>query len=79
MSLVVASAVDTQPAGGPALDAQAVEERLGWGRADRRLVQQGLEAAGFDSGGADGLFGLRPRGKADGSIPTTADSRLVTT
>jgi peptidoglycan hydrolase-like protein with peptidoglycan-binding domain len=30
-------------------------------RSTRRQVQQGLQAAGFDPGGADGLFGPRTR------------------
>ena len=38
-----------------------VEEGLGLDRATRREIQQGLEAAGFDLGGADGLFGPRTR------------------
>ena len=38
-----------------------VEEGLGLDRAGRREVQQGLQAAGFDPGGADGMFGPRTR------------------
>ena len=38
-----------------------VEDGLGLDRAARREVQRGLQAAGFDSGGADGLFGPRTR------------------
>ena len=38
-----------------------VEEGLGLDRAARRQIQQRLEAAGFDPGGADGLFGPRTR------------------
>ena len=38
-----------------------VEERLGLDRAARRQVQEGLQAAGFDPGGADGMFGPRTR------------------
>ena len=38
-----------------------VEEGLGLDRSTRRQVQQGLQAAGFDPGGADGLFGPRTR------------------
>ena len=34
-----------------------VEEGLGFDRAARRQIQQGLQAGGFDPGGADGLFG----------------------
>ena len=39
-----------------------VEEELGLNQAVRRQIQQGLRAAGFDPGGADGLFGPRTRG-----------------
>ena len=38
-----------------------VEEWLGLDRATRREVQEGLQAAGFDPGGADGMFGPRTR------------------
>ena len=38
-----------------------IEEGLGLNQAARRQVQQGLRAAGFDPGGADGLFGPRTR------------------
>ena len=38
-----------------------VEEGLGLDRAARRQVQEGLHAAGFDPGGADGMFGPRTR------------------
>ena len=38
-----------------------VEEGLNLDRAARRRIQQGLEAAGFSPGGADGLFGPRTR------------------
>ena len=34
---------------------------LGLDRAARRQIQQGLQSAGFDPGGADGLFGPRTR------------------
>ena len=40
---------------------QVAEESLGLDRAARRQVQEGLQAAGFDPGGADGLFGPRTR------------------
>ena len=40
---------------------QVVEESLGLDRAARCQVQEGLEAAGFDPGGADGMFGPRTR------------------
>ena len=38
-----------------------VEEALALDRAARRQIQQGLQAGGFDPGGADGLFGPRTR------------------
>ena len=38
-----------------------VEEGLGLDRAARREIQEGLRAAGFDPGGADGMFGPRTR------------------
>ena len=38
-----------------------VEEGLALDRAARQQIQRGLEAAGFDPGGADGLFGPRTR------------------
>ena len=38
-----------------------VEEALGLDRAARRQIQQGLQSAGLDPGGADGLFGPRTR------------------
>ena len=38
-----------------------VEEALGLDRAARRLIQEELRSAGFDPGGADGLFGPRTR------------------
>ena len=38
-----------------------VEERLDLNQAARRQVQLGLRSAGFDPGGADGLFGPRTR------------------
>ena len=39
----------------------AVEEGLGLDVASRQRIQRGLRAAGFDPGGADGLFGPRTR------------------
>ena len=42
-------------------DPQAVEAALGLDRATRRQLQLGLQAAGFDPGLADGLFGPRTR------------------
>ena len=38
-----------------------VEEGLGLDRAARQQIQRGLQEAGFDAGGADGLFGPRTR------------------
>ena len=38
-----------------------VEEGLGLNQAARQQIQQGLQAAGFAPGGADGLFGPRTR------------------
>ena len=38
-----------------------VEEGLGLDRAARQQIQRGLQATGFDPGGADGLFGPRTR------------------
>ena len=38
-----------------------VEEGLGLDRTARRQIQLGLQAGGFDPGGADGLFGPRTR------------------
>ena len=38
-----------------------VEEALGLDQVARRAIQEGLQAAGFDPGGADGLFGPRTR------------------
>ena len=38
-----------------------VEEGLGLDRVSRREIQEGLRAAGFDPGGADGMFGPRTR------------------
>ncbi len=40
---------------------QVVEEGLGLDQAVRRQIQEGLEAAGFDPGVADGVFGPRTR------------------
>ena len=37
------------------------EDGLDLGRAARREIQEGLQAAGFDPGGADGMFGPRTR------------------
>ena len=38
-----------------------VEEGLGLDRSARREIQEGLQAGGFDPGGADGMFGPRTR------------------
>ena len=43
------------------VDAAAAEAALGLDRAARRQLQERLQAAGFDPGGADGLFGPRTR------------------
>ena len=40
---------------------EAIEAGLGLSRADRRLIQSSLAAAGFDPGPADGVFGRRTR------------------
>ena len=53
-----------------------VEDGLGLDRAARRAVQRGLEAAGFDPGGADGLFGPRTR-SAIRSWQTSRGSRAT--
>ena len=44
-----------------ALEPEVAEEALGLQRDDRRLIQSGLVALGFDPGPADGLFGRRTR------------------
>ena len=41
--------------------AARLEDALGLGRAARRVIQEGLLTAGFDTGEADGLFGARTR------------------
>ena len=55
-------------AGGAAAtaDAKAAEGALGLTRDQRRRVQQGLAAAGFDPGPADGAFGPRTRAAIGG-------------
>ena len=53
-----------------------VEEGLGLDRAARREVQEGLQAAGFDPGGADGMFGPRTR-SAIRSWQTTRGARAT--
>ena len=42
-------------------DPEAVEAALGLDRTTRRRLQRGLQAAGFNPGAADGLFGPRTR------------------
>ena len=42
--------------------AKSVEAALGLGIRERRLIQLGLAAEGFDPGDADGLFGRKTRG-----------------
>ena len=46
---------------GPTATLEAEETRLELNRAERRQVQRGLAAAGFDPGPADGLFGRATR------------------
>ena len=46
---------------GPALEPEAAEKALGLRREDRRLIQSGLAALGFDPGPVDGLFGRGTR------------------
>ncbi len=53
-----------------------VEDGLGLDRTARQEVQRGLEAAGFDPGGADGLFGPRTR-SAIRSWQTSRGSRAT--
>ena len=48
-----------QPGGTPAL--KAAEARLDLSRTERRRIQRGLAAAGFEPGPADGLFGRGTR------------------
>ena len=45
----------------PAPSPAEVEEALPLDRADRRTIQEGLLAAGFNPGAADGLFGAGTR------------------
>ena len=52
---------DTLPAA-PQATAESLEAGLELSRADRRLIQLGLAAKGFDPGPADGLFGRGTRG-----------------
>ena len=56
-----ASTPPAQPEAQPALRPEAVEEALGLGPDDRRLMQSGLASLGFDPGSADGVFGRRTR------------------
>ena len=46
----------------PEAVAELIESELELSRADRRLIQLGLNAEGFDPGPADGLFGRETRG-----------------
>ena len=46
---------------GPVLEPEAAEAALGLQRDDRRLIQSGLAALGFDPGPVDGLFGRGTR------------------
>ena len=45
----------------PQVTAESLEARLELSRSDRRLIQLGLRAEGFDLGAADGLIGNRTR------------------
>ena len=54
----VAPPADPAPGAG---SAAAVEARLGLGRDQRRLIQRQLTALGYDTGGADGLWGRNTR------------------
>ena len=56
---------DTPPAL-PEATAESMEAGLELSRADRRLIQSGLVAEGFDPGPADGLFGRGTRGAIGG-------------
>ena len=47
---------------GPAPNPESMESSLGLGRSERRRIQEGLAALGFDPGPADGLFGRGTRG-----------------
>ncbi len=51
----------TAPAPSPQANLEAAEAGLGLSRADRRLIQLGLLAEGFNVGKADGLIGNRTR------------------
>ena len=53
------------PAPTPEATAESLEAELGLERRDRRLIQLGLLAEGFDPGPADGLFGRGTRGAID--------------
>ena len=46
---------------GPVLEPEAAEKALGLRRDDRRLIQSGLSALGFDPGPVDGVFGRGTR------------------
>ena len=64
---------------GTALEPEAAEEALGLERDDRRLIQSGLAALGFDPGPLDGLFGPGTRaaiGKWQSSKGMTATGYL---
>ncbi len=65
----VAAQAEEPPVSSPAVEAvsadptaERVEAGLFLARRDRRLIQSGLAAQGFDPGPADGLFGDRTRG-----------------
>lgn len=52
---------DRLPGTGAGTGAAAVEARLGLTRDQRRLIQRQLTALGYDTGGADGLWGRNTR------------------
>ena len=57
-SVAPAQETSSVPAPGP----ESVESSLGLSRSERRRIQRGLAASGFDPGPADGLFGRGTRG-----------------
>ena len=53
--------LETYPTGAYLAEAHAcLEGQIGLDRVERRLVQQGLAAVGYDPGPMDGLFGAKP-------------------
>ena len=61
LSVGAVSAPEEAAETGPALDPEASEEALDLRREDRRIIQSGLAALGFDPGPVDGLFGRGTR------------------